>query len=221
MRPVARKSSRGAGAKPRRIVCVAASRSPTWTTASWLRYSAAPNHQALPGRGAPRGGRVLLAVEGRRLARGPVVGRGQALEGVVADEDGRRAREGVRPAAVTTLMAAAAERPCSAEKRFVAIWNSCTASWGRFASGPPTASSLLSCPSIVMLPPRPSWPAEETARLFVFVGSKLGAGAFPGTRKASSRKFRPFRGRFSTTPDVTTPPPASCRWRRARRAPPR
>ena len=110
------------------------------------------------------------------------------------------------PLRVTTFTAEAAERPCSAEKRFVAIWNSWTASCGRLASGPPTTSSLLSCPSIVMLPPRPSWPAEEMARLFDFVGSKLGAGALPGRRKASSRKFRPFRGRLSTTPDETTPP---------------
>ena len=47
-----------------------------------------------------------------------------------------------------TLMADAAERPRSAPNRFVAIWNSCTASIGRFSSGPPTTSSLLSCPSI-------------------------------------------------------------------------
>ena len=35
-------------ARPRPIVRVARSRSPTWTTASWLRYSTAPNHQAFP-----------------------------------------------------------------------------------------------------------------------------------------------------------------------------
>ncbi len=110
------------------------------------------------------------------------------------------------PVFVTTLTADAAERPCSAEKRFVAIWNSCTASCGRLASGPPTTSSLLSWPSIVTLPPRPSWPAEEIATEFVFVGSKFGAGALPGTRKASSRKLRPFRGRFSIALEDSTPP---------------
>ena len=56
-----------------------------------------------------------------------------------------------------------------------------------------------------MLPPRPSWPAEETATLLVFVGSKFGAGALPGTRKASSRKLRPFRGRFSIAAAEMTP----------------
>src|SRR5215475_2926726 len=80
-----------------------------------------------------------------------------------------------------------AERPRSAEKRLVAIWNSCTASCEMFTSGPPTASSLLSVPSIIMLPPRPSWPAEEMRTLPVLVGSKFGAGVAPGTSKASSR----------------------------------
>jgi hypothetical protein len=53
------------------------------------------------------------------------------------------------------LMTDEAERPRSAPKRLVAIWNSCTASIGKFSSGPPTTSSLLSCPSMAMLPPRP------------------------------------------------------------------
>jgi len=45
-----------------------------------------------------------------------------------------------------------------------------------FISGPPTASSLVSVPSIVMLPPRPSCPAEEIMTLLVLVGSKFGGG---------------------------------------------
>ena len=45
-----------------------------------------------------------------------------------------------------------------------------------------------------MFPPRPSWPAEETRTELVLVGSKFGAGALPGIRNASSRKFRPLRG---------------------------
>src|SRR5690242_11548416 len=53
------------------------------------------------------------------------------------------------PDRVTTLVADEAVRPCVASKRFVAIWNSCTASIGRFSSGPPTTSSSLSWPSMV------------------------------------------------------------------------
>ena len=79
----------------------------------------------------------------------------------------------------------------------MAIWNSWMASWGRFCKGPPTTSSLLSAPSRVTLPPRPSWPAEETTTELVFVGSKFGAGELPGTRNDSSMKLRPFRGRRS------------------------
>ena len=46
----------------------------------------------------------------------------------------------------------------------------------------------------------------DRERCSIFVGSKFGAGALPGSRNASSRKFRPFSGRLSTTPDDTTPP---------------
>jgi hypothetical protein len=60
------------------------------------------------------------------------------------------------PDFVTTLIADEADRPVSAVKRFVEIWNSCTDSCVTFCSGPPTTSSLLSAPSIVMFPPRPS-----------------------------------------------------------------
>ena len=87
----------------------------------------------------------------------------------------------------------------------MAIWNSWMASWGRFCKGPPTTSSLLSAPSRVTLPPRPSWPAEETTTEFVFVGSKFGAGELPGTRNASSMKLRPFRGRRSMAFEARTP----------------
>src|ERR1051325_90334 len=62
---------------------------------------------------------------------------------------------------------------------------------------PPTTSSLVSTPSMITLPPRPSWPAEEITTVFVFVGSKFGAGALPGTRNASSRRLRPLRGGLS------------------------
>ena len=82
----------------------------------------------------------------------------------------------IGPDRVTTLMTDEAERPRSAPKRFVAIWNSCTASMGRFSSGPPTTSSLLAWPSIVMLPPRPNWPADDTSTLLVLVGSNVGCG---------------------------------------------
>ena len=90
-----------------------------------------------------------------------------------------------------------AERPSSAEKRLVAIWNSCTLSCATFSSGPPTTSSLLSMPSMVTLPPRPNWPADEISTELVFVGSKFGAGVLPGTSSASSRKLRPLSGSLS------------------------
>ena len=50
---------------------------------------------------------------------------------------------------------------------------------------------------MVMLPPRPSWPADEMVTEFVLVGSKFGAGVLPGTRSASSRKLRPLSGSAS------------------------
>src|SRR5260370_18293372 len=64
------------------------------------------------------------------------------------------------------------EGPTSAVNLLVAIWNSCTLSSGRFISVPPTTSSLLSPPSMVMLPPRPKAPAEDTSRVLVLVGSR-------------------------------------------------
>ncbi len=115
------------------------------------------------------------------------------------------------PDFVTTLVTEEPERPSSAENRFVAIWNSWTASSEMFWVLPPTASSLMSAPSMVTLAPRPSWPAEEMRTVLLLVGSKFGAGLFPGTRRESSRKLRPFSGRSwissavirpSTTPDV-------------------
>ena len=109
------------------------------------------------------------------------------------------------PERVTTLITDDAERPRSAPNRFVAIWNSCTASIGRFSSGPPTTSSLLSWPSMVMLPPRPICPADAMSTLLVLVGSKIGVGALPGTRSASSRKFRPLSGSASMRAADSTP----------------
>ena len=108
------------------------------------------------------------------------------------------------PDLVTTLITDDAERPNSAEKRLVAIWNSWTASCETFCSGPPTTSSLLSAPSIMTLPPRPSCPADEITTLFVLVGSKFGAGELPGTSSASSRKLRPLSGRASMALDGIT-----------------
>jgi hypothetical protein len=64
---------------------------------------------------------------------------------------------------------------------------------------------LFSAPSMVIMPPRPSWPAELTITLFVFVGSKLGVGALPGTRNASSRKLRPLSGSVSIDVRSITP----------------
>ena len=58
---------------------------------------------------------------------------------------------------------------------------------------------------MVIMPPRPNWPAEATTTLFVFVGSKFGVGTLPGTRKASSRKLRPFRGSRSMAVCPMTP----------------
>ncbi len=108
------------------------------------------------------------------------------------------------PERVTTLMTDPADRPSSAENRLVAIWNSWTLSCAMFISGPPTTSSLLSMPSMVMLPPRPNWPADEIRTELVFVGSKFGAGALPGTSSASSRKLRPLSGSFSIAGAVMT-----------------
>ncbi len=59
-------------------------------------------------------------------------------------------------------------------------------------------------PSMVMLPPRPNWPAEEISTELVLVGSKFGAGALPGTSSASSRKLRPLSGSFSMAAEVMT-----------------
>src|SRR5437870_11330744 len=56
-----------------------------------------------------------------------------------------------------------------------------------------------------MFPPRPKAPAEDTSSVFVFVGSKFVAGRFPGIRKASSRKLRPFSGMFSTVVELIWP----------------
>ena len=74
-----------------------------------------------------------------------------------------------------------------------------------FCSGPPTTSSLLSAPSTVTFPPRPSWPADEMTTVFVLVGSKFGAGAFPGISSASSRKLRPLSGRLLICRALMTP----------------
>ena len=101
------------------------------------------------------------------------------------------------PLLVTTLIAEAAERPWSAENRLVAIWNSCTASWARFCSGPPTTSSLLSVPSIVMLPPRPSCPADEIATLLVFVGSKFGRRRLPGAEERELEEVAAVQGQVA------------------------
>ncbi len=103
-----------------------------------------------------------------------------------------------------TLITEPADRPRSAAKRLVAIWNSCTPSCVMLSSGPPTTSSLLSMPSIEMLPPRPSCPAEEMTTELVLVGSKFGAGAFPGTSSASSMKLRPLSGSRSIEGAVIT-----------------
>ena len=73
-----------------------------------------------------------------------------------------------------------------------------------FCIGPPTTSSFVSTASIVTFPPRPSCPAEEMTTVFVFVGSKFGAGALPGMSNASSRKLRPFSGRVSTSREAMT-----------------
>ena len=73
-----------------------------------------------------------------------------------------------------------------------------------FCTAPPTTSSFVSTPSTVTLPPRPNCPAEEMTTVFVFVGSKFGAGALPGVSSASSRKLRPFSGRFSISRSLIT-----------------
>ena len=109
------------------------------------------------------------------------------------------------PDFVTTFTTADPERPNSAEKRLVALWNSCTASSGTFTSMPPTASSLLSMPSMLTFPPRPNCPAEEITTVFALVGSKFGAIVLPGVSSASSRKLRPFNGRFSIWRASMTP----------------
>ena len=61
-----------------------------------------------------------------------------------------------------------------------------------------------------MLPPLPYAPPDETSNVTVLVGSKRGAGRLPGIRNASSRKFRPFRGRLSISADPTTPCTSDC-----------
>ena len=205
MRPEARTSSRGAAANVRRMVRDGTSRSPTSTAPSWLRYSAAPNQNARPGTMAPPADPAICwrsngsdsPDERSNVAGSPC----QALSRKKSATD---PLSWSLPDLVTTLISEDAERPDSAENRLVAIWNSCTDSWVTFCSGPPTTSSLLSVPSIMTLPPRPSCPADEITTLFDLVGSKFGAGALPGTSSASSRKLRPFSGNASMAADGST-----------------
>ena len=204
-RPDPRRSSRGAGANVRRIVRVATSRAPTSTAPSWLRYSAAPNQNSFAATSGPpaapatccRSKGSVSPEERSNVAGSPC----QRWSRAKSDTD---PRSWSLPDFVTTLITEEAERPDSAVNRFVAIWNSCTDSCVTFCSGPPTTSSLLSAPSTVMFPPRPSWPADEMTTLFDLVGSKFGAGAFPGTRSASCRKLRPLSGSASMAVDGMT-----------------
>ena len=180
------------------------SRVPTWTAPSWLRYSTAPKPNRLPFLSGPptdpatcwrsNGGAIQAAVGRDRRAC-------MASSRKNIDAEPCNASP---PERVTTLMTEPAERPRSAANRLVAIWNSCTPSWTTLSSGPPTISSLLSMPSMVMLPPRPSCPADEMTTELVFVGSKFGAGALPGTSSASSMKLRPLSGSRSIDGAVIT-----------------
>ena len=173
----------------------AVSRVPTCIAPSWLRYSTAPKPNRLPFRsGPPIDAGDLLAIERRRIQA--AVGRDRRAPACASSRKNSDAEpcNASPPDRVTTLMAEPADRPRSAANRLVAIWNSCTPSWTMLSSGPPTMSSLLSMPSMVMLPPRPSCPADEMTTELVLVGSKFGAGALPGTSSASSMKLRPLSG---------------------------
>ena len=143
-------------ARPRAPVAeqvVAAARARTRAGSCAWPGRACPPARPRPGRGTPRrrttrpcpctsgppsASRVLL--RGRRAASPERAVAGGGQRPAARRRAGRttRCRRARRcPTCVTTLMAEAADRPCSAEKRLVAIWNSCTASCGRFASGPP------------------------------------------------------------------------------------
>ena len=160
--------------------------------------------RALPDRPAD-GCRELLAVE-REVAAGAAGRRWRAATAASSRASrSRRTHAAVSPPErVTTLMTDPADRPSSAENRLVAIWNSWTLSCAMFISGPPTTSSLLSMPSMVTLPPRPNWPADEISTELVLVGSKFGAGVLPGTSSASSRKLRPLSGSLSMAASAMT-----------------
>ena len=187
------------------MVLAAVSRVPTSTAPSWLRNSPAPNQKIRSRRSGPP-----AAPEYCCRSKGGVSASASSVAGRACHAPSRAKIDAVprirlAPERVTMLIADAAERPRSAPKRLVAIWNSWTASIGRFSSGPPTTSSLLSWPSTMMLPPRPNWPPDETSTLLLLVGSKVGVGWLPGTRNASSRKLRPFSGSVSICAADSTP----------------
>ena len=71
---------------------------------------------------------------------------------------------------------------------------------------PPTALSLLSPPSMVMLRLRPVEPPTENVPTRALVGSNDGCRVAPGIRIASDANERPFTGRFSSRRWSITPP---------------
>ena len=57
-----------------------------------------------------------------------------------------------------------------------------------FCNGPPTTSSLSSMPSIVMLPPRPAWPADDTIDRLRLGRIEVGRGSIAGRQKRELEK---------------------------------
>ncbi len=148
-----------------------------------------------PGREGRPGSRSTVA--GRRTGSGP--GCGRRSRAAPASASSRRKKEAEpwrvsEPLFVTTLIAEAAERPWSAEKRLVAIWNSCTASWGRLASGPPTTSSLLSWPSIVMLPPASELARRGDGDAVGLRGIEVGGGGVAGNEEGQLQEVATVQG---------------------------
>ena len=122
------------------------------------------------------------------------------------------------PLFVTTLIAEAAERPWSAEKRLVAIWNSCTASWGRLASGP--AHRVV----VVVLPvDRDVAAASELARggdrdAVGLRGIEVGRRGVAGHEEGQLQEVAPVQGQVLDRARRHDAPHDQRSWPRGRRA---
>ena len=115
IRPEKRKSSSGAGAKPRVIVRLGTSRVPTSTAPSWLRYSAAPNQNASPGTiGPPADPAICCRSNGNSSPDDRSNVAGKPCHALSRRNSAADPRSWSVPDLVTTLIIEDAERPDSA-----------------------------------------------------------------------------------------------------------